>query len=132
MSSTRDAAQHVEGGNREEGGAHPLGSEDHDDEDDYDEAYAEPEGYGVPEAYSDLFDGESPREARLPVVDRLYAAMDRRRPADAPVITGPWHPTDLLDEQLNAFAARVDEWWLVIPPAPGDPADEFRYHDPAA
>ena len=32
-------------------------------------------------------------------------------------------------EQLVAFEAGVERWWLVVPPADGDDAAEWRYAD---
>jgi hypothetical protein len=87
----------------------------------------EPCPYGTPEDHAEVFAGESAYEARLPLVDRLFAAMDRHRPANAPRLSGGFSKFDLQDEQLNAFVARVPEWWLVVPPRPGAPEDEWCY-----
>ena len=125
------------------GGEGATAADDHDDDDDDDELDTDELAIGYdddedwppdPADYVDLFAGESKRVSKLPFFDRIYAAMDRLRPADAPRLEGKghWSEHDLLDEQAAAFMERVDGWWLVVPPRPGDPGDEWRFHEPDA
>ena len=93
------------------------------------EYYDDDEGPGSPEDYADLLEGESAAEARMPVIDRLLAAMERRRPADAPDLTERYGVARLEQEQLDAFVADVERWWLVIPRRPGDDPEEWRFHE---
>jgi hypothetical protein len=120
------------------GGEGAAAAEDAEEELDPDElpiGYDDDEDWPPdPADYADLFAGESKRASKLPFFDRIYAAMDRLRPADAPGLQGKghWSEHDLLDEQAAAFMERVDRWWLVVPPRPGDPGDEWRFHEPDA
>ena len=81
---------------------------------------------------ADLFAGETAEEAAEPIIGRLLAAMDRKRPADAPQIRGRWNTGDVEEAQMNAFLARNPEWWRAVPGGPrDDPAAWCLYTGPA-
>lgn len=88
--------------------------------------------WGDPEDYGDVFAGESAADAKLPIVARILTAMERTRPADAPNIADRWPMGALEAEQMDAFMARHPQWWLVVPPGPGDDAGEYCLYTPPA
>ena len=70
--------------------------------------------------------------AMLPRVDRLLNAMDAARPAGArlPDQFGGYRAGEVEAEQMAAFEAGAERWWLVVPPSPDDdPAEWTHYED---
>lgn len=56
--------------------------------------------------------------------------MEEQRPAGAPTprtLAGRFTAEEIADEQLAAFEACLERWWLVVPPGPDDPQDEWCY-----
>ena len=67
----------------------------------------------------------------LPHDEWLRNVMESERPAGAkkPHEFRTPHSTAMIEyEQLSAFEERVDRWWLVMPPGPGDDPGEWCYY----
>ena len=71
--------------------------------------------------------------AMLPQVDRVLNAMAAMRPTGArlPHEFGGYRADEVEAEQMAAFEAGAERWWLVVPPAPGAEPDEWTYCDEA-
>jgi hypothetical protein len=86
------------------------------------------------------WEDEEEVEAEL---DRIVAAMEADRPADAPRLTGKRSDGEdrdpandpgglIADAQWEAFARGAPCWWLVVPPVPPRGSDAWCYADLAA
>lgn len=70
----------------------------------------------------------------VPPLGRRLAAMEAARPPGARLpheFAGYSRDRDVQAEQLAAFEAGVDRWWLVVPPDEGEDADEWCFTEEA-
>ena len=66
----------------------------------------------------------------MPPLGRRLDAMERARPRGARLpheFAGYSPDRDVQAEQLAAFEAGIDRWWLVVPPEEGKDAGEWRF-----
>ena len=87
---------------------------------------------GYPEWEEDMDDPAHWRDGRyIPPLGRRLDAMEQARPPGARLPHELRHVAcdggDVEAEQLAAFEAGVERWWLVVPPEEDDDADEWRF-----
>lgn len=72
-----------------------------------------------------------PRTAHGHPLTRLINAMDAERPAGTkkPHQFAGYGMGEVEAEQMAAYEQGVPEWWLVLPPADGEDADEWLFAD---